>query len=73
MGRRLAGCLNYQDHAGAQDGHVAIVALEGADRGVVEVGDGIERFASLYLVVDDGGSFGPASFISGHLQPLNLG
>src|SRR5438552_18301511 len=47
--------LDYQDHAWAEDGYVAVVALEGGDGGSVGVGYGVESLAVLHFVVNDCG------------------
>src|SRR5208283_6729 len=44
-----------KDHAGAQDGDVAVGLLEGGNSGLVGVGDRVEGLARLYFVMDDCG------------------
>src|SRR5437660_1724710 len=52
---KLSGEVNGQDHARPDYRYVAVVALQGGDRGLVEVGDRVEGFAGFYFVVDDRG------------------
>src|SRR5258708_2759519 len=54
----LPRMLHDQDHAGADDGDVAVVALEGGDGSFVIGGNGIESFAGADFVVNHGGGFG---------------
>ena len=48
----LAALLHYEDHSGAEDGDVAIVALEGVDRRFVSGCNGVESLAGLHRVVE---------------------
>ena len=56
--RRLPAGLDYQDHAGAENGDVAVAALEGRDGSLITCGDRVEGFAALYGVMDHGGLAG---------------
>jgi|HubBroStandDraft_5_1064220.scaffolds.fasta_scaffold119231_1 hypothetical protein len=58
----LAAGLDNQDHARAEDGDVAIVALQGCDRGFVGGGDGVQSFATLYRVAEHSGLAGSVFF-----------
>src|SRR5579872_1665689 len=50
--------MHDQDHAGSENGDVAVVAFEGGDGGSIGVGDGVESFATLHFVVNHcGGIF----------------
>ena len=57
----LAAGLDDQDHPWAKDGYVAVVALQGGDRGFVGGGDGVESFATFHLVSEHGGSAGASA------------
>jgi hypothetical protein len=47
--------LDDQNHAGAQNGHVLVVALQGSDGSLVGSGNRIERFARLHFVMKNTG------------------
>ena len=51
---RSAAGLDYQDHAGAENGDVAVAALEGGDGGLVRSGDRVEGFPAFYSVMEHG-------------------
>ena len=52
----LAEVVDYEDHAGAEGGYVAVVVFQGGDGGVVGSGDGVESFSGFDAVVNDAGS-----------------
>ena len=52
--KKLPAGLDYQDHAGMEDGDVAVAALEGGDGGLVGGGNGVESLATFHGVVQDG-------------------
>ena len=54
--RVLAEVVDYEDHAGAEGGYVAVVVFQGGDGGVVGSGDGVESFSGFDAVVNDAGS-----------------
>ena len=56
--RRLAGIVDYQNHAGTQGGYVAVVLPESAYGGVVGIGDRIESLSRLDFVMDNDYSAG---------------
>jgi hypothetical protein len=56
--KRLPAGLDYKDHSGAEDGDVAVAALEGGDGGLITGGDRVEGFAALYSVMEYGGLAG---------------
>jgi hypothetical protein len=51
---RLAAGLDYQNHAGMEDGDITVAALEGGDGGFVGGCDRVEGFATLYGVMEHG-------------------
>ena len=56
--KKLPAGLDYKDHSGAEDGDVAVAALEGGDGGLITGGDRVEGFAALYSVMEYGGLAG---------------
>ena len=59
----LARGLHNQDHTRAEDGDVAVVALERCHGGLVGTGDGVERLAVLHPVPNDAGFFRIRTFV----------
>jgi len=54
----LPAGFDDQDHAGVEHGHVAVVALESGDGGLVGGGDRIESFAAFHCVAENAGLTG---------------